>query len=482
MYGFVITDAGRGLLARSSAGQPLALTGVEVGSGAVESLEEARALTALVERRAAGTSSAPRTAGSQVSLLCEYRNDLNGGLVQGFTLTELGVFARVGDESPVLFLYACFSDAPQTVLPIAQGLDVHRFPVAWAVADGTPVTLEYPDGAFLTAGELEDMKGQPGGLAGLDDTGKVPAQQLPEMTAVRAVRTNLLDNWYFGSPVNQIGKEKYTGLTYTVDRWLSLRGDVEIMNDHIRVSVSQADFDYASELRQVLDRELLKSIIGETVTISVLMEIDNAGGANWIQLANDTKNEYAFGTNMDGDQPKNVFSITATVPSTWDDTDYVRFTIGSQGYDVTFRIYAAKLELGSQQTLAWENHGDCTLHEIPNFADQLVRCQRYFYQFNPAGKQYQPIGFGFTWSATDATIVIPIPTTMRAIPIVAMDGTWYLDHEGGVKQVDSITVSDNSVENFIVLAVKTSGLSIGRFCELKNTTNGDARLYFSANL
>ena len=38
-------------------------------------------------------------------------------------------------------------------------------------------------------------------------------------TSGGGVNPNLLDNWYFGNPVNQRGQTEYTGGGYTVDRW-----------------------------------------------------------------------------------------------------------------------------------------------------------------------------------------------------------------------------------------------------------------------
>ena len=56
MYGFIITTAGEGLLARASAGEGLTLTEVWVGKGAVESAGAAKALTALLDPVAKATS------------------------------------------------------------------------------------------------------------------------------------------------------------------------------------------------------------------------------------------------------------------------------------------------------------------------------------------------------------------------------------------------------------------------------------------
>ena len=195
MYGFIITTAGEGLLARASAGEGLTLTEVWVGKGAVESAAAAKALTALLDPVAQATSTQPEVAGGQLSMLVEYRNDMGGGLEEGFTLSEFGVMAKVGDDAPTLLYYAALGDRAQPVPPIAEGLDVHRFPVAVGVTGEVEVSLEYPAGVWVTHEELEEAlagidlsgyikateKGQPGGVATLGPDGKVPGEQLPKM-------------------------------------------------------------------------------------------------------------------------------------------------------------------------------------------------------------------------------------------------------------------------------------------------------------
>lgn len=216
MYGFIITTAGEGLLARAAAGETLALTEVWVGRGVVEGVEAAKALTALLDPVAKATSTTPAVAGGQISMLVEYRNDMGGGLEEGFTLSEFGVMAKVGDDAPTLLYYAALGDRAQPVPPIAEGLDVHRFPVAIGVTGEVEVSLEYPAGVWVTHEELEEAmagidlsgyikateKGQPGGVATLGPDGKVPAGQLPAMNydpagsaaAVQETLTNHINN------------------------------------------------------------------------------------------------------------------------------------------------------------------------------------------------------------------------------------------------------------------------------------------------
>ena len=156
------------MLARASAGETLTLTGVKAGSGTVSSETAAKALTGLVSVECDGTSSAPAVSGGQVSMIVEIRNDVEGGLDIGFLLSEFGVFAKVGDDQPALLYYAALGDGrAQQVLPLSEGLDIHRFPVAIAVTGEIAVTLGYPAGAFVTQEELEAA------LAQLDMSGFV---------------------------------------------------------------------------------------------------------------------------------------------------------------------------------------------------------------------------------------------------------------------------------------------------------------------
>jgi len=95
-YGFIITAAGRRILAGLLAGQTLTLSRIMVGKGNISSVEEMARLTDLVQPVAEATSTVPAVSaeGDSVSFIVEYRSDLNGGLKEGFWLSEFGVFAQ----------------------------------------------------------------------------------------------------------------------------------------------------------------------------------------------------------------------------------------------------------------------------------------------------------------------------------------------------------------------------------------------------
>ena len=118
-YGFIITAAGRRILAGLLAGQTLTLSRIMVGKGNISSVEEMARLTDLVQPVAEATSTVPAVSaeGDSVSFIVEYRSDLNGGLKEGFWLSEFGVFSQNPGrpEEDVLIYYATLGDFPQYV-------------------------------------------------------------------------------------------------------------------------------------------------------------------------------------------------------------------------------------------------------------------------------------------------------------------------------------------------------------------------------
>ena len=173
----------------------------------------------------------------------------------------------------------------------------------------------------------------------------------------------LLDNWYWGNPVNQRGQTSYTGTdftTYSIDRWLC-HGSVRLSNGAIEVSREGSPYGYGYFLQK-----LGFSIDGKTVAASVLTY---DGVLRWGTLV--------------------ATSEEQTVPGTDDDmsglkvsSNSFKFSIGS--YDNVYKVIAVGLELGSQQTLAHQENGVWVLNEIPKFGDQLAECQRYYQVYTTA--------------------------------------------------------------------------------------------------
>ena len=155
LYGFTPTSAGRGLIASLLAGQTLTITRAMVGSGKPDSLEAMAGLTDLVAPVARATSTTPVRTGDAVSLTVEYRSDLDGGLQEGFSINEYGLFAKTADSAETLIFYGCLGDHPQWVSPAVPGVapDIRDYPVTIQISSEVNVQVNYHADAFITAEE-----------------------------------------------------------------------------------------------------------------------------------------------------------------------------------------------------------------------------------------------------------------------------------------------------------------------------------------
>lgn len=175
---------------------------------------------------------------------------------------------------------------------------------------------------------------------------------------------NLLDNWYFWGPVNQREQTDYTGTnfsTYSIDRWLC-HGSVRLIDGAIEVSRQGSPYGYGYFLQK-----LGRNVEGETVAASVLT---SDGVLRWGTLVATSEEQTVPGTD-DGMSGLKVSSNS------------FKFSIGST--DNIYKIRAAKLELGPQQTLAHQENGVWVLNEIPDYGEQLRKCLRYL---RPAGYRF----------------------------------------------------------------------------------------------
>lgn len=100
-YGGTVTVAGRNLITSLMAGKTIEFTRIMVGSGAMPEGVEPIDMVALVTPVAEGVSSVPTVENGVLSMVVEYRNDLNGGLQEGFWLREFGVFAKTEDTEEI---------------------------------------------------------------------------------------------------------------------------------------------------------------------------------------------------------------------------------------------------------------------------------------------------------------------------------------------------------------------------------------------
>lgn len=238
---------------------------------------------------------------------------------------------------------------------------------------------------------------------------------------------NLLDNWYFGNPINQRGQTSYTGGGYAVDRWKIGDGvTTTVANGALNISYSTPGWNLVEPLDNVL-------VPGVTYTLSCIYK----ASVNPIRLVVAWGNSQFFyneASPISDDWA--LAQITGTIPAnaTISFNQVVIQSLDSSAG--SFSLKAIKLELGSQQTLAHQDaNGNWELNEIPDYGEQLRRCQRY------AQRLLDECAYAGRVYASDATklnFFIPLPNSMRDGVAPVISGTFLFNALQG-STIKSIT-------------------------------------------
>lgn len=294
---------------------------------------------------------------------------------------------------------------------------------------------------------------------------------------------NLLDNWYFGNPVNQRGKTEYTESGYSIDRWILNQWNTtskacSVATNGLRVR-GEASGPCSTSIKQFV--EGIKA--GCQVTVSVLVTDFTVGSAVHLFIRTNSGVRLAI---VRFSAP-GLYSVTTTIPDDFEGN--LMIEIGQGGSDggngnTDFTVLATKLELGSQQTLAHQDaNGNWVLNEIPDYGEQLRRCQRYFVNFNPNKVNWFAMPPAVASSTTDAYSAVTLPVAMRAQPTVSYGGKIALSQTGDV-QVTSIQVSGNTFAgNYLQLAYFVAdGLTASSTYRVQGYNDPTSYIWLSADL
>nr|DAH32577.1 MAG TPA: hypothetical protein [Caudoviricetes sp.] len=221
------------------------------------------------------------------------------------------------------------------------------------------------------------------------------------------VNPNLLDNWYFGNPVNQRGLTEYaiSWNQYSVDRW-SCEGDavyVRIEQDGIVIKNNNSS---GFQFKQILPDGLIP--VGSAVTVSVLCtSVSGICHIIYAQTNEPYSNSIPWAQIEAG--------VVTTAHGVQIGGQHKVFISLEPGAEI--KILAVKLELGSTQTLAHLENGNWVLNEIPDYGEQLRKCQRYFVRYAFDIQRF--IGVLNIDSANGGQGYINIPVPMRATPAIS---------------------------------------------------------------
>lgn len=259
------------------------------------------------------------------------------------------------------------------------------------------------------------------GKASLGENGAVPVEQggtgattaQAALAALGAgVRPNLLDNAIFVGggtsgklPINQKGQTEYTGQVSTIDRWsmIGTTGKLTLSGNGAYFEKTVDATSYAG-----LDEKIpLGNLEGKELTLSCL--VNDICYYDTVDAGWSSDFEKVIPIETDG---KYMTLAVARVG----DTLRIRFYYGGSvsAASTGLLLQAVKLEIGSTQTLAYQDI-DGTWHLLPqpesDYATQLAKCQRYF-------KPISGFYIGGTAGNSGTTVSFFVPGEMRTTPSV----------------------------------------------------------------
>lgn len=271
---------------------------------------------------------------------------------------------------------------------------------------------------------------------------------------------NLVINPNFA--INQRGQTTYTpstsGKHYTVDRWCTNYNQFPVI-------IGNGYVETANNLMQYY--EDYSSFANLTVTVSMKVKPLTAGTANRARIAiikwvNGvyTLQESAY---SDGTTNEQIVSFTTTLPDMSNITQFaIRIYNSSEDGSIVHRYYWVKIEVGSV----------ATAFTPPNIAEELAKCQRYYYRIQP-NRTFGFLGGGGVFrSATEAFIPITFPTTMYKTPTFGYGGNSFALVGISTYQISSFTTSSNSRDGLFLRAV-TSGATAGQACVFYTGSEND---------
>lgn len=218
----------------------------------------------------------------------------------------------------------------------------------------------------LFAAKQNKLTGQPGQVVGFDGMGL--AYAVPGWS-----NQNLLINADFRNPVNRNGQTEYTASNVpicTLDCWImfgtsSSIAKLEVIDGGVRITSGDA-------FRQVLGDNVVKSLIGKTVTVSALMDIEVPPAAGQIGMVSESA--WVGLTPLPRTAGTDIL-VSATVSS--GDVSKLNPWIYSAP-DGVYKLKAMKLELGPVQTLAHkDSSGKWVLNDPPDYDLQYALCSLY---------------------------------------------------------------------------------------------------------
>lgn len=260
----------------------------------------------------------------------------------------------------------------------------------------------------------------------------------------------------------------YTGNGYTVDRWGILNNvTATLQNASLNIAYTESGWNLYTFLDNVL-------MPGTTYTLSCLYK---ASGNPIRLVCTWGTNKFFYNEQAPISDDWTLAEITGTIPAdaTIDTNEIVVQSLGSGAGN--FSLKAIKLELGPTQTLAHQENGQWVLNEMPEYGEQLRRCQRYCFVWGYSAKQTSCLAVMQAYEPERLFGLIPTPVTMRATPVVT--GGSLTTFGGMVTSLWSLNLCANGIR--AVASVNGAKFVVGQAVGIENADD-NGRVIFSADL
>ena len=210
---------------------------------------------------------------------------------------------------------------------------------------------------------------------------------------------NLLDNSDFRNPVNQRGRDSYTGAEYVIDRWYKESNAVAILGNN-GIQINNTNNSAPEVFVQETDSKTANYLIDRQVKITLAIKTDQG-----------------------------IFCGSGTVT-----TNVPVATIRGDGWTLTLHFFyresdpnsssyqTARLIVNKGKSVLVEwialYEGEYTLDTLPEYnpkgyGAELAECQRYFFRIGNENSGITALGVGHINTENSVALYIPFPATMR---------------------------------------------------------------------
>lgn len=169
-----VTAAGKSLIAAAVAqGGRVVFTRCAVGNGVGNS--DMESMTAITDE--VGEYTIEAVSATDVAAIVVVKEAAIG---TAYYLREIGLFAKLGEGSEILFASARESENPEYIQPIGSTSRDVSYTMQFTMVNAADAVVQMASAQYIK----EMQKGKPNGVASLDESGKVPKDQLPDSEPV----------------------------------------------------------------------------------------------------------------------------------------------------------------------------------------------------------------------------------------------------------------------------------------------------------